>query len=219
MVKQFVVIGLGRFGGSVTRELISLGHDVLAIDADARRVQEFSSIVQQIYQADTTDEQALKELGVRNFDHAIVAIGEDIQASILTSLVLKDIGMPKITAKAVNEYHRRVLEKIGVDHIVTPERDTGIRVAHQLTSKNLLDYLELSPEFSLVEVTAFESMNNKTLKELNIRARYGCNIVAIKKNTNKMNVTPQADDKIHTGDVLVIIGGNKQIQYFESNYK
>lgn len=219
MAKQFVVIGLGRFGGSVTRTLIELGHEVMAIDSNAKRVQEFAPLVQHIYQADSTDEQLLKELGVRNCEHAIVAIGEDIQASILTSLILKDLGIKKVTAKAVNDYHSRVLEKLGVDHVVHPERDTGIRVAHQLTSSNLIDFLELTADYSLVEVTAFASMNGKTLKQLNIRARYGCNIVAIKKIESKVIVSPTPDDKIHTGDILVIIGSNKQIQYFEGHYE
>ncbi|QGQ99877.1 TrkA family potassium uptake protein [Paenibacillus psychroresistens] len=219
MAKQFVVIGLGRFGGSVTRTLIELGHEVMAIDSNARRVQEFSSIVQHIYQADSTDEQVLKELGVRNCEHAIVAIGEDIQASILTSLILKDLGIKKVTAKAVNDYHSRVLEKIGVDHVVHPERDTGIRVAHQLNSNNLIDFTEITADFSLVEVSSFASMHGKTLKQLNIRARYGCTIVAIKKPDNKVIVSPNAEDKIHTGDILIIIGSNKQIHYFEGNYE
>ncbi|MEX2461522.1 MAG: TrkA family potassium uptake protein [Paenibacillaceae bacterium] len=219
MVKQFVVIGLGRFGGSVTRTLIELGHEVMAIDSDARRIQEFSTLVQHIYHADSTDEQVLKELGVRNCEHAIVAIGGDIQASILTSLILKDLGIKKVTAKAVNDYHRRVLEKVGVDHVVHPERDTGIRVAHQLTSNNLIDFLELTDDFSLVEVSAFESMNGKTLKQLNIRDRYGCTIVAVKKPNNKVIVSPNSDYKILTSDILVIIGSNKQIQYFEDRYE
>jgi trk system potassium uptake protein TrkA len=219
LTKQFVIIGLGRFGGSVTKTLIELGHEVMAIDSDAKRVQEFAPLVQHIYQADSTDEQVLKELGVRNCEHAIVAIGEDIQASILTSLILKDLGIKKVTAKAVNDYHRRVLEKVGVDHVVHPERDTGIRVAHQLTSSNLIDFIELTDDFSMVEVSAFASMHGKTLKELNIRARYGCTIVAIKKPDNKVNVSPNPDDKIHNGDILIIIGGNKQIQYFETHFE
>lgn len=146
MKKQFIVIGLGRFGGSLTTTLISLGHEVMAIDKNQRRIQEYSGIVSHIYNADSTDEQVLRDLGVRNIEHAIVAIGDDLQASILTTLILKELGVKKITAKATNDYHRKVLERIGADYIIRPERDTGIRVAHQITSNNLIDYLELTPE-------------------------------------------------------------------------
>jgi trk system potassium uptake protein TrkA len=129
------------------------------------------------------------------------------------------LGIKKVTAKAVNDYHSRVLEKVGVDHVIHPERDTGIRVAHQLTSNNLIDFIELTDDFSLVEVSSFASMHGKTLKQLNIRARYGCTIVAIKKPDNKVIVSPHAEDKIHTGDILIIIGSNKQIRYFEDHYE
>ncbi|TLS51438.1 TrkA family potassium uptake protein [Paenibacillus antri] len=215
MKKQFIVIGLGRFGGTVARTLISLGYEVMAIDRDIRKVQDFSSIITHVFQADSTDEKVLKELGVSNMDHAIVAIGDDLQASILTSLILKDMGIKKVTAKATSEYHRRVLERIGADHIIQPERDTGIRVAHQITSNNTVDYLELSPDFSLVEVLAPKAMYDKSLKAINIRAKYGCNVVAIKRKDNSMIVSPLADDKIQEGDVLVMIGSNQDITRFE----
>lgn len=218
MKKQFVVIGLGRFGGSVTKTLVQLGHEVMGIDKDMKRVQEYAGILPHVYQADTTDENVMKQLGVQNMDHAIVAIGDDLQASILTTLILKDLSLPQVTAKATSEYHRRVLERIGADHIVQPERDTGIRVAHQMTSKNLVDYLELSPEFTLVEVLAPPSMHDKTLKQLNMRAKYGCNIVAIRRQDHSMNVSPLADDKIYEGDMLIIIGTNKDINRFEKGF-
>jgi len=217
--KQFVVIGLGRFGGTVSRTLTQMGYDVMGLDRDMRKVQEYSTILPYVYQADTTDENVLKELGVQNMDHAIVAIGDDLQASILTALILKDLGVPTVTAKATSEYHRRVLERIGADHIVQPERDTGVRVAHQLTNKNLVDYLELSAEFSLVEVLAPKEMYGQTLKQLNIRARYGCNIVAIRRADNKVVVSPLADEKIVEGDVLVIIGSNVDINKFEKRFE
>ena len=219
MKKQFVVIGLGRFGGTVSRELTRLGYEVMGLDRDMRKVQEYAAILPYVYQADTTDENVLKELGVHNMDHAIVSIGDDLQASILTTLILKDLGVPTVTAKATSEYHRRVLERIGADHIVQPERDTGVRVAHQLTNKNLVDYLELSPEFSLVEVLAPKEMHGQTLKQLNIRARYGCNIVAIRREDNRVIVSPLADEKILLGDILVIIGSNQDINRFEKRFE
>jgi trk system potassium uptake protein TrkA len=219
MRKQFVVIGLGRFGGSVTKTLVKLGYEVMGLDKDMRRVQEFAGVIPHVYQADTTDENVLKQLGVQNMDHAIVAIGDDLQASILTTLILKDLNVPRVTAKATSEYHRRVLERIGAEHIVQPERDTGVRVAHQLTSKNMVDYLELSPEFSLLEVLAPQNMHDKTLKQLNMRAKYGCNIVAIRRQDQTMNVSPLADDKIFEGDMLIIIGTNKDINRFEKGFE
>lgn len=219
MKQQFVVVGLGRFGGAVCKTLVELGHEVIGIDRNMRRVQEFSGMLPFVYEADSTDEGVLRELGVHNVDHAIVAIGDDLQASILTTLILKDLGVPTVTAKAASEYHRRVLERIGADHIVQPERDTGVRVAHRLTNKNFVDYLELSPEFSLVEVVAPKEMHGKSLKQLNVRAKYGCNIVAIRHTDNTVNVSPLADDVIREGDVLVIIGSNHDINRYEKRFE
>jgi len=218
-VKQFIVIGLGRFGSSVTKTLLSMGHEVLAIDKDPKKVQECALYATTVYQADSTDEQALLELGIKNFDHAIVAIGDDLQASILTTIQLKSFGIKTITAKAVNDLHHKVLEKIGADHIIHPERDTGVRVAHQVTSKNLIEYLEVAPDFSLVEIYAPVSMCGKTIKQLKIRAKYGCNIIAIRKKDNHMNISPTADDQISHGDILVIIGSNKGIAFLEKDHE
>lgn len=217
MKKQFVVIGLGRFGGSITKTLVSLGHEVMALDQDEAKVNEFSQMATQAVQADSTDEQALKELGIRNFDHAIVAIGDNIQASILTTLILKDMGVIKVTVKANNDYHSKVLEKIGADRIIHPERDMGVRVAHHIVSENVIDYIELSPEYSLVEVIASQAMDSKTLGDLDIRANYGCNVMAIKTGDNEMNISPRAEDEIQKGDILVIIGSNKDINHFEGD--
>ena len=151
--KQFAVIGLGRFGVSVARTLFKGGYEVLAIDSNEERVQKISSEVTHVVQADTTDENALKALGIRNFDVVVVAIGEDVQANVLTTLLLKELGVNYIVAKAKNELHGKMLEKIGADRVVYPERDMGQRVAHNLVSTNVLDYIELSPDLSLVEVT------------------------------------------------------------------
>ncbi len=218
MKKQFVVIGLGRFGSTVLKTLLSLGNEVMGIDHNQRRVQEISAIIPHVYQADSTDEGVLKQLGVQNMDHAIVAIGDDLQASILTTLILKDLGVKTVTAKATSEYHRRVLERVGADRIVQPERDTGIRVAHQITSQNTIEFLELSSDYSLVEVLAPASMTGKSLKELNIRAKYGCNVVAVRKQDGFVNVSPLAEDTISEGDMLVMIGTNKDIHRFEKGY-
>lgn len=216
MKRQFAVIGLGRFGGSICKTLMSLGHEVLAIDTNKNRVSEFANVVTQAVQLDSTDEVALREIGIRNFDRVIVAIGDNIQASILTTLILKDFGIPYVTVKAQNDYHERVLAKIGATKIVHPERDMGVRIAHNLISKNVLDFIELSPDYSLVEIQASEKMINKSLVELNIRAKYGCNIMAIKSG-DQLNISPLAEDIIQADDVLVVIGSNVDISRFEEN--
>ncbi len=214
MKKEFVVIGLGRFGGSICRELSEQGMEVMAIDLDEDRVNEFAAIASHAVVADTTDESVLKSLGIRNFDHVIVAIGDDIQSSILTTLMLKEAGVKKVTAKAQNDYHEKVLLKIGADQVVHPERDMGRRIAHNIVSNNVLDYLELSDEHSIMEIIANESLAGNTLIDLDIRARYGINIVAIKRGKD-IFVSPQADEPIQLNDVLIIIGADKDIDRFE----
>ncbi|CAM4268101.1 TrkA family potassium uptake protein [Paenibacillus alkaliterrae] len=212
---QFVIVGLGRFGSSVGRELIELGHEVLGIDKDEEAVQDMSSELTFAVSADCTDEEALRSLGVRNFDCGIVAIGDDIQASILTTILLKDLGVKKVVAKAISELHGRVLEKIGVDRVVYPERDMGIRVAHQLVSPNLLDYIELSKEYTIAELAVPQCLNGKSLHDLNPRARFGCSIVAINK-PGGIIIAPTATDVLSERDVMVVIGTNDQIEDFEA---
>ena len=214
MKKEFVVIGLGRFGGSICRALSEQGMEVMAIDVDEDRVNEFAAIASHAVVADTTDESVLKSLGIRNFDHVIVAIGDDIQSSILTTLMLKEIGVKKVTAKAQNDYHEKVLRKIGADHVVHPERDMGRRIAHNMISNNVLDYLELSDEHSIMEIVANKVLAGNSLIDLDIRARYGINIVAIKRG-REIIVSPQADEKIVEGDILIVIGADSDINRFE----
>ncbi|WP_110929254.1 potassium channel family protein [Bacillus massiliglaciei] len=214
MKKQYAVIGLGRFGGSIVRALAEEDMEVLAIDMDEERVNEFAKIASHSVVGNTTDENVLKSIGIRNFDHVIVAIGENIQASILTTLILKEQGVQNVTVKAQNDYHERVLLKIGADYVVHPERDMGRRIAHNISSNNILDYLELSDEHSIVEIVASEKLNGNSIFDLDIRAKYGLNIVAIKRGTS-INVSPQADDFIRTGDILIVIGADTDINRFE----
>ncbi|MBD8026609.1 TrkA family potassium uptake protein [Ureibacillus sp. Re31] len=213
MKKEFVVIGLGRFGGSIVRELVRLGADVLAIDSSAERVDEYAKIATQSVIADTTDEEVIKSLGIRNFEHVIVAIGENIQASILTTLILKELGVEQITVKAHNDYHAKVLKKIGADHVVHPERDMGIRIANNIMSNNVLDYLELSDEHSIMEIRANDRIAGFSLIDLDIRAKYGINIVGIKRGETIV-ISPAADDKILLGDILLVIGADVDINRF-----
>jgi trk system potassium uptake protein TrkA len=216
MKREFAVIGLGRFGGSICKELSMEGMQVLAIDIDEDRVNEYKNIASHAVIADTTDEVSLKEIGIKNFDHVIVAIGDNIQASILTAVILTDLEIKKITVKAQNDYHEKILTKIGVDHVVHPERDMGKRIAHNIISNNILDYLELSDDHSIVEVKAGKRMIGKSLVDLDIRANYGCNVVAIKQEKD-INVSPSADESLKENDVLIVIGADADISRFEKN--
>lgn len=215
-MNQFVIIGLGRFGSSLGRELVELGYEVLGIDKDEEAVEEMSDVLTHAVVADSTDEDVLRSLGVRNFDCAVVAIGNDIQANIMTSILIKDLGVKQVVVKALGELHGRVLEKIGVDRIIYPERDMGVRVAHQLVSPNLLDYIELSKEYTIAELAVPKEMSGKTLKELNPRARYGCSIVAINKLRGGIIIAPTAADVLEEKDIMVVIGTNEQIEHFEA---
>lgn len=212
--KQFVVIGLGRFGSSVAKTLYSLGNEVLAIDTDEEVVQSISDSVTHAVQADATDEATLRSLGVRNFDVAVVTIGSNVQSSVMITLLIKELGVKYVIAKAQNELHAKVLYKIGADRVVFPERDMGVRVAHNLCSSNILDYIELSPDYSIMELTAIDEWENKSLRELGMRSKYGINVMAIKTGT-QINVSPSADDKINHGDVLVVIGGTDHLKSLE----
>lgn len=207
MRKQFVVIGLGRFGSSVATNLSSLGCDVLAIDINEQAVQAVANHVTHAVQADAREEETLKALGIRNFDIAIVAIGDDLEANILTTVMLKEIGVKTIVAKAQSNLHGKVLEKVGADKIVYPEKDMGTRLAYNLVSANVMDYIELMPDVSIIEVISPAMFHNKTLGELNLRAEYGINVLAIKRDENIL-VAPGAESEIKANDILIVIGNN-----------
>jgi trk system potassium uptake protein TrkA len=217
MKKQFAVIGMGRFGSSVAKTLYSLGFEVLAIDSNEQRTQEVSNIVTHVVQADSTDEEALRALGLRNFDVVVVAIGQDIQSSILTTIILKEIGVPKVIVKAQNELHGKVVKKIGADKVIYPERDMGQRVAHHLISSSIIDYIELSEDHSIVEIRASRPMIGKNLRQLDIRAKYGCNVMGIKTGTH-INIAPHAEDLIKENDILIVVGKNEDLQNFEKTF-
>lgn len=206
--KQFVVVGLGRFGFSVATSLYELGHEVLALDKDEELIHLIQDQVTHSVICDTEDEENLKVLGVRNFDVAVVAIGSNIEASIMTTLLLKEMGVKYIVAKANDNTHARVLKKIGADKVISPEKDMGKRVAHNLVSSNVLDYVELSADYSLVEIIAQKDWIGKTLAQLDLRIRYGINVMAIKKGSD-MNITPSPNEVIEAEDILVAIGSNE----------
>ncbi|MGE1144235.1 potassium channel family protein [Bacillus pumilus] len=214
MKKEYAVIGLGRFGGSICKALSEEGLEVMAMDMNEDRVNEYAKIASHAVIGDSTDENVLKNLGIRNFDHVIVAIGENIQASILTTIMLKELGVKMVTVKAQNDYHEKVLNKIGADRVVHPERDMGRRIAHKIISNNVLDYLELSDEYSLIEIVANNRLAGHSLLDLDIRARYGINIVAIKRG-KEVIVSPLADEMIQKEDILIVIGAVADIGRFE----
>ncbi|SDH94505.1 trk system potassium uptake protein TrkA [Alteribacillus persepolensis] len=217
MKKQFAVIGLGRFGISVSTELYKLGHDVLAIDINEAKVNEIINDSTHSAVGDGTDERTLRNLGITNFDHVIVAIGDDIQASMLCTLLLKDMGIESVWVKAQSYYHHKVLDKLGADKIIHPEHDMGNRIAQHLVSEKVIDYIELSDDFSIVEIAAPPHMDSKTLLDLNIRARFGITILGIKRGKD-INISPMADDQIHKDDILIVIGHKNDLKRFEDSH-
>jgi trk system potassium uptake protein TrkA len=209
-MKQFIVIGLGRFGSAVATTLVELGHEVLGVDNDEERVYALKDKITQAVQADITEEKVLKELGVKNFDAAVVSIATNLEASILVTMMLKEMGLKYIIAKAQSTLHGKVLEKIGVDKVVFPERDMGIRIARRLITPNIKDYIELEPDYSVIEIEALPEFVDKTLSELDLRNKYEINVLAIKRN-DSFNVLPQAKDVIKKDDFLIVIGETKKI--------
>jgi trk system potassium uptake protein TrkA len=209
--KQFAVIGIGRFGESLIKELTRLGYEVLAIDVDENRINEAVGIVTHAIQADSMDENTLKAIGIRNFDVVIVAIGDNIQSNILTSIILKEMGVRTIVAKAQNALHGKVLEKIGVDHVIYPERDMAIKLARSLVSHNFLEQINLSSTYSIIELFTPHIFINKNLTELDLRKKMRISILAIRRGEDII-VAPSPDEKVLPGDILVVLGNNADLE-------
>lgn len=217
-MKQVAVIGLGTFGSTVARELSSRKVQVLVIDINEEKIEEFSSIVTQAVVADATDEKTMKELGIRDFDTVIVSTGEDREASILATLILKEMEIKHIIAKGIDALHARVLQKCGADKIVFPERDMGIKLAEMLISPNIIEQINISPEYNLAEVIVPKTFINKTIKDLDIRAKYKLHIIGIKRKeptvsdtgdtdfNEELVIIPSPSEVLQDGDTLVIIG-------------
>lgn len=213
--KTFGVIGLGRFGYHVARTLAQGGAEVIACDVDEEKVREISEYVSLAYVLDATDAKALKESGIANVDTAVVSIGENIEASILIVVQLKELGVKEIVAKAVNPLHGKVLEKLGVDRVVYPEKEMAIRVAHSLLVGEFIEEIPIGEKYSLFELKAFDFMLGKTLRELDIRRRFGVSVLAIKRGENLI-VNPIGDEKILPGDILVVLGTTEQLSTMAS---
>jgi trk system potassium uptake protein TrkA len=204
-MKSFVIIGLGRFGSQVARRLYQQGCEVLAIDTDSELVQQVSEDVTQAVVADARDKGVLRALGVKDFDCGVIAIGDSLADSVLATMNLKELGVAHIVCKAYDETHRQVLKKLGADRVVIPEQENADRLAKSLSSLNVLDYIELSEDYGIVEVPAPASWQDKSLIELNVRAKLGLNILAIKRDGH-ITVSPAADFRIAAGDILVVLG-------------
>ena len=210
MKKTYAVIGLGRFGTAVADRLYALGNEVLVVDESPEQVQKMESRVNYAVVADTRDEAELRSLGMRNYDCAIVAIGSDLAASVVITMNLKELGVPQVICKATDETQKRALEKIGADKVMIPEREAGVKLAQAVTSSSILDFIELSDQYGIAEVQLPESWAGKSLRELNIRVKYGVNIIAIREN-GKINVVPAVDEALQAGCVLVAVGANEKL--------
>ena len=213
-MKQFAIIGLGRFGSSLATTLTRMGYEVLAIDSDEVKVEELADAVTHSVQANALDEVVLKSLGLRNFDVVVVAIGQDVQANILVTVMLKEMGVKKVVAKASTDLQGTVLKKIGADIVVYPERDMGERVAWWLVSNNIIDQIYLSSDYSLVELQTPPRFVGNTLQDSGIRKKYGSTVLAIRRG-NDFVISPEPTEKIQKGDVLIIIGQNEKLKSLE----
>jgi trk/ktr system potassium uptake protein len=213
--RSFAVIGLGRFGSAMASTLAGLGHDVIGIDSSEDKVRSLADVISLAMQLDATDEKALRAAGIKDVDVAVVSIGEDLESSLLVVTLLKEMGIRHIVAKAVTSLHGRILEKLGVTRVVFPEREMAVRVAHSLVVPNVLDYIELSSEYSIVEVPAPQEFVGKSLREIGLRSRFGLTTIAIKHTsrggTQASNIAPGPDDIVQQGDVLALLGSNERL--------
>ncbi len=209
-MKSYVVIGLGRFGSETARQLYRCGCEVLAIDMKGELVQQVANDVTHAVVGDSRDKEVLRALGVGEFDCAVIAIGDDLASSVLTTMNMKELGVPYLVCKAYDDVHRRVLQKLGADRVVIPEQENAVRLAKSLSAPNLLDYIELSEDYSIVELPAPKAWYGKNLKELNVRAQLGVNILAVRRD-GKMDVSPAAEFTFAEGDVVVALGDTKAL--------
>ena len=212
--KQYLVLGLGRFGENLAMTLYKMGHEVLAVDSDADLVDSIAPHVTQAIQIDATDESALQSLGVRNFDAAIVSIGQNMRDSILVCVLLKELGVPYLIAKATDELHAKVLRKVGVDRVVFPERDMGMRLAKSLLTPNVLELIDLSDDYQLMETILPAKWAGETIIGIDVRRRFGVSILAIHRG-KEFFVSPEADFAFEAGDILLVLGKKDDIENLE----
>ena len=222
--RQFAVIGLGRFGSAMATTLVELGQDVIGVDGDSEKVRHLADTVTQAVELDATDERALRSVGIQDVDVAVVSIGENIESSLLVVMQLRELGVKSIVAKAVTPLHGRILEKLGVSRVIFPEREMAVRIAHGLVMPNVIDYIELSRDFSIVEVPAPDIFVGRSLKQLELRPKYGLTLIAIKRRSaltgaKMTNVAPSAEETIEVGDVLSLLGSNERLAALDAMLK
>ncbi|MDH4211403.1 MAG: TrkA family potassium uptake protein [candidate division WOR-3 bacterium] len=222
-MRQFVVIGLGRFGSSIARALSEKNFEVLAIDKDEAQVKAMEGVVSQAVVLDATDEKSLRELGVQDFDTAIVSMGDTVEDSIMITLTLKELGVRQVIVKAKSDLHSKILRKVGADRITIPEREMADRLAQSLASPKIFDFIEVSETYGIVEMVAPKKFANKTLSELKLRDKYKVSVVAIKRKIpyskpdgstdfkEEFIVGPGGADEIIPGDVYILLGRNEDI--------
>lgn len=215
-MSEFAVIGIGRFGHSVATTLHQLGHRVLAIDKNEDLLRHIADDVTHAVQLDSTDAEALRGVGIANMDAVVVAIGAAMQESILTTLILKELGCKKVVAKATNDLQGKVLERVGADVVIYPERDMGVRIAHTLSAPGVLDYLEISPTFSIEELSVPDRLVGQTLGRLDLKARFGVSVLLIRRDSQLL-ISPDPETGLQAGDVLVVVGENRQLTKMETS--
>jgi trk system potassium uptake protein TrkA len=209
--QQIAVIGLGRFGAAVATALQEAGHEVLGIDRNMDAVEELAPVLSHVVQLDATEEAALRQLGVQNFDAAIVSIAEHLEASILTTLLLKRLGVPRVVAKAAEELHGEILRRVGADQVVFPERDTGMRLAHGWTSETILDTLDVVEGYAIHRVVAPAAFAGKTVGDLDLHARFGVHLFIVARGS-EVSVFPSLDHVIAAGDLVVLAGRTGDVE-------
>lgn len=212
--KQFLVIGLGQYGFSVAKTLAQMGCEVIAVDKNEERVQNIANIVTYAVAADASDEEVLKNLGVSNMDAAVIAITNNMEASILATIMLKDMGVPKVIVKASSEIHKKIALKVGADSVVFPEKEMGVRTARNLTATNFVDLVELSSDFSIIEVPMQPQWEGRSIREIGFREKHKINIIAV-KDGQKINVSPDPNAPLTKEQYLVMIGDNKALRKFD----
>lgn len=210
-MSSFCIIGLGRFGLNVSKELIQMGHEVMVIDKSKQALMQLSDIATYAIEADVLTEGALSEVGIGNFDCVIIATAVEPQAAIMSTMIAKEAGVPLVIAKASSDLHARVLKRVGADRIIFPEKETAIRLAHLLDNRGIVDFIPLGNDITIVEMVPLSEWVDKKLKELDLRQKYHISIVAIKKGS-EVNAVPHADSKISAGDTLIVIGKSSDIE-------
>lgn len=213
-MKSFIILGLGRFGKSIAKTLFDLDYEVVGVDKDENIVNDFTRYITHTVHADITSEKFLKSMDIGKFDAAIVAVGSNMQTSILVTVLLKELGAKYILVKTQDEFEERILYKLGADKVILPEKDMGIKVARNLVTNNFYDMMEISPDYSIVSISPPESWYGKTLGNLAVRLKYGINILAIKNDDNK-NIIPDANTVIENNAILIIMGMNSDLKRFQ----